>query len=165
MTDRLEQVAALMARHPRAEYFRARLAAAAPIESSPAVPPSPAVERGAAGFAATSPAETGGALLPSPGEMGGPPVHPALLNYTDEAVVALGQFMGRNNLTDIETAMVEFERQNPPPEPVVSGATNWNFFAQRDNGADTAYQMLLKGDDEGFLRVSIPAAIESVRGR
>jgi hypothetical protein len=169
--DRVAAVARVMARHPRAEYFRARLAAAAPIEHqpSPARQPSPsvvAVERGAAGFAATSPAETGGALLPSPDDMGGPPVHPALLQYTSEALVDLGRHMAQYGIVDIETGMKEFERLHPPPEPVAGSRTNWNFFEQRDKGADsTAYRMLLKGDDEGFLRQAIPAAIESVRGR
>jgi hypothetical protein len=62
--------------------------------------------------------------------------------------------------------MAAFEKANPPPEPVVSGGTNWAFFdrqsaiAESDNGLAE----LLRGDDEGFLRKSIPLAINSVRG-
>ena len=87
-------------------------------------------------------------------------------NYTDEAVLQLHRLMQQHNISDPMVAMLVFEKMHPPPEPVVSGATNWNFFDQRDSGADSAaYQLLLKGDFDGFERVAVPAAIESVRGR
>ena len=90
----------------------------------------------------------------------------ALLHWTDEGLQQLGQFMGRNGLTDIEAAIPLFERENPPPEPVVGGATNWDFFDRRDSGADSAaYEMLLNGDYEGFERVAVPAALAEVRGQ
>ena len=87
-------------------------------------------------------------------------------HYTDEGALQLQQFMQQHSIADPMVAMLAFEQLNPSPEPVVSGATNWNFFDRRDKGADSAaYEMLLKGDYEGFERVAIPAALNEVRGR
>jgi hypothetical protein len=89
-------------------------------------------------------------------------------NYTDEAVEGLEKFAAANGISDPGRAMAEFEKRNPPPEPVVSGGTNWAFFDQRTNGAasaDNGLAELLRGDDEGFLRKSIPAALAEVRGQ
>jgi hypothetical protein len=85
-------------------------------------------------------------------------------HYTDEAVEGLEQFMEKHGIADHELAMPAFEKKNPPPEPVVSGGTDWNFFDQRDN-PESGLEMLLKGDQEGFLRKAVPAALAEVRGR
>jgi hypothetical protein len=162
--SRLDQIAAQLARHPRAADFAKRLAAAA-IEQAPAVFSSAAVEpAGAPPHATASPA-------PGAGTRQAPREQEVIrlareAHYTDEGALQLQQFMQQHDISDPMVAMLAFEQLNPSPEPVVSGATNWNFFDQRDSGADSAaYQLLLKGDFDGFERVAIPAAIESVRGR
>jgi hypothetical protein len=84
--------------------------------------------------------------------------------YTDEAVEGLEKFMEEHGIADHELAMPAFEKKNPPPQPVVSGGTDWNFFDQRDN-PESGLELLLKGDQEGFLRKAVPAALAEVRGQ
>jgi hypothetical protein len=157
MPSRLDRVAERLSRDPRSRFLLEKIAASQ-NEPSPArqVSVPAAVEGPEAALALRS---------PSPGPSG-LPVPAALLHWTDESIAQLGAFMAEHGISDPELAMVEFEKQHPPPEPVAGSRTNWNFFGRRDNGADNAaYEMLLHGDYEGFLRKSIPAALAEVRGQ
>jgi hypothetical protein len=161
--SRLDQIAAQLARHPRAADFAKRLAAAA-IEQAPVATLATVEPAGAPPHATASPA-------PGAGTRQAPREQEVIrlareAHYTDEGALQLQQFMQQHSIADPMVAMLVFEKMHPPPDPVVGGGTNWNFFDRRDSGADNAaYQLLLKGDFDGFERVAVPAAIESVRGR
>ena len=83
--------------------------------------------------------------------------------YMDEGLDKLEAYMEEKGVADHEIAIPAFEKLNPPPEPVVSGNSRFNFFDQppQDMGLD----LLMKGDDEGFLRKAIPSALKEARGQ
>jgi hypothetical protein len=86
--------------------------------------------------------------------------------YTDEGIAKLREFMRQHGVTDARVAAVAYEQLNPPPPPVETGGSAWNFFAQPPVTAEnTGLDLLLQGDDEGFLRVSVPLAIKEARGQ
>lgn len=85
--------------------------------------------------------------------------------YTEEGLTELEAFMEKNGVADHELAIPAFERLHPPPEPVVSGGSRWNFFDQQAGANDEALKALMSGNDEGFLSVAVPAALKDVRGR
>ena len=83
--------------------------------------------------------------------------------YTDEGLEKLEAWMEKRGVADHEIAIPAFERENPPPEPVVTGGRGWDFF----NGIpkdQPDLQALLNGNDEAFLATAIPAALNDVRG-
>jgi hypothetical protein len=87
--------------------------------------------------------------------------------YTDEGVQKLEQFMSERGIADHATAAAEYDKLNPPPDPVETGGSAWAFFDQRETaaaGGGGLELLLLQGDDEGFLRVSVPLALRNVRG-
>lgn len=83
---------------------------------------------------------------------------------TDEALTALEDFMEKNGVADHELAMPAFERLHPPPEPVVSASSRWNFFDQMEGATGEANKALLEGRDEAFLAAMLPAALKEGRG-
>jgi hypothetical protein len=83
--------------------------------------------------------------------------------YNDEGITKVEEFMEKRSVADHEIAMAAFERENPPPEPVATGGTRWNFFDQRDAG-NLGLDALMKGDDDGFLAQALPAALKEGRG-
>lgn len=85
--------------------------------------------------------------------------------YTDEGMTELEAFMEKNGVADHELAIPAFERLHPPPEPVVSGGSRWDFFGAPTEGGDVSLDALMKGNDEAFLSQAIPAALKDVRGR
>jgi hypothetical protein len=86
--------------------------------------------------------------------------------YTDEGVQKLEQFAQERGIADHATAAAEYERENPPPQPVETGGSAWAAFATpRATAENSGLDLLLQGDDDGFLRVSIPLALREVRGR
>ena len=85
--------------------------------------------------------------------------------YTEEGLTELESFMEKNGVADHELAIPAFERLHPPPEPVVSGGSRWNFFDQAANANDEAMKALMSGNDEQFLGTQIPLALKEVRGR
>lgn len=85
--------------------------------------------------------------------------------YTGEGLDKLEDFMEKNNIADHKLAIPAFERANPPPEPVVTGGSRWNFFdVQEGVESDAALKDLLNGNDESFLARTVPAALKEVRG-
>ena len=85
--------------------------------------------------------------------------------YTEEGMKGLEDFMEKNGIADHMLAIPAFERLNPPPEPIVTGGSRWNFFDVRDGAEnEAALKDLLSGNDEGFLARAIPAALKEVRG-
>ena len=83
--------------------------------------------------------------------------------YNDEGLTKVEELMEKRGIADHEAAMALFERENPPPEPVSTGGSRWNFFDQRDAG-NLGLDKLLAGDDEGFLAQALPTALKEGRG-
>ena len=88
--------------------------------------------------------------------------------YTEEGLTELESFMEKNGVADHELAIPAFERLHPPPEPVVSGGSRWNFFDQAGEGvAGGMLKQLMDshGDDENALGGLVGVALKDVRGR
>lgn len=87
--------------------------------------------------------------------------------YTDEGVAKLEEWMEKRNVADHEIAVAAYERENPPPEPVVTGGSRWNFFdSVGGNSGDAALDQFMKtGNDDQFLSTMIPEALKEARGR
>ncbi len=88
--------------------------------------------------------------------------------YTEEGLTELESFMEKNGVADHELAIPAFERLHPPPEPVVSGGSRWNFFDQNDQGAAGGLLKQLmdsQGQDENAIGGLINVALKDVRGR
>lgn len=83
--------------------------------------------------------------------------------YDDVGVEKIEEFMEKRGVADHEIAMAAYERENPPPPPIATGGSRWNFFDQRDAG-NLGLDALLKGDDEGFLAQALPIALREGRG-
>ena len=84
--------------------------------------------------------------------------------YTQEGIDAVEQLMEKRGIADHEAARALHEKLNPPPEPVVTGGTRWNFFDRAEELAGKeAYDALMSGNDEKFLAYAIPAALKEVR--
>lgn len=83
--------------------------------------------------------------------------------YTAEGLEKLEEFMEKNGVADHSLAIPAFEKLNPPPEPVMTGSSGWNFFDQaKDN---LSIEALMKGDTDAFLAQAIPDALKDARGR
>lgn len=85
--------------------------------------------------------------------------------YTDEGIAAVEKLMEERGIPDHEAAASLHEKLQPPPEPVVTGGSRWNWFdrnAEAEN--DVAYKALMSGDDDGWLARSIPQALKEARG-
>lgn len=86
--------------------------------------------------------------------------------YTEDGLKALEDFMEKEGVASHKIAMAAYERENPPPEPVSTGGSRWDFFgAPSGDAADINLDALMKGNDEAFLQQAIPAALKDVRGR
>ncbi len=87
--------------------------------------------------------------------------------YTEEGLQQLEDFMEKNGVADHELAIPAFERLHPPPEPVMSGGSRWNFFDQTEaDGGDAILKSFMDTDnDEAFLGAMVPRALKDVRGR
>lgn len=83
--------------------------------------------------------------------------------YNDDGIAKIEELMEQRGVADHEVAAAYFERENPPPDPVVTGGSRWNFFDMPKD--DVSLDALMKGDDEGFLRQAVPAALKDARGR
>jgi hypothetical protein len=88
--------------------------------------------------------------------------------YTEEGLATLRNFARQHGVSDLRIAAVAYAELHPDPPPVETGGSSWNFFAAQDPAvtAETSgLDLLLKGDDEGFLAVSVPAALREARRR
>lgn len=88
--------------------------------------------------------------------------------YTDEGLQQLEEFMEKNGVADHELAIPAFERLHPPPEPVVSGGSRWNFFDQNEQDPSAGLLKGLmdsQGQDENALGGLVGVALKDVRGR
>lgn len=85
--------------------------------------------------------------------------------YNDDGIQKIEELMEKRGVADHEVAASFFEKENPPPEPAVTGNSRWDFF----NGGslatdDTLIGKLMAGDDEAFLASAVPIAIKDARG-
>ena len=83
--------------------------------------------------------------------------------YNDDGIAKIEELMEQRGVADHEVAAAYFERENPPPDPVVTGGSRWNFFDMPKD--DVSLDALMKGDDEAFLRQAVPAVLKDMRGR
>jgi hypothetical protein len=82
-----------------------------------------------------------------------------------EGIEAVEKLMTDEGIPSHEAARLLYEKRNPPPEPVVTGGSRWNFFDRAADAAnDTAFKALMDGDDETWLAHAIPAALKEARG-
>ncbi len=85
--------------------------------------------------------------------------------YTDEGLDKLETYMEKHGVADHEIAIPAFERENPPPEPVATGSSRWNFFDMRDQQGQPDLKALLEGNDEQFLGSAIQSVLNETRGK
>ena len=83
--------------------------------------------------------------------------------YTDEGLTQLEEWMEKRGVADHTIAMPAFERENPPPDPVMTGGQRWNFFDQPKD--DISLKPLFEGNEDAFLGPAINSALKDVRGR
>ena len=81
--------------------------------------------------------------------------------YTDEGLEKLEKWMEERGVADHSIAMPAFERENPPPEPIMTGGQRWNFFDEPKD--DLSMKPLFEGNDDGFLGPAIATALRDVR--
>jgi hypothetical protein len=91
---------------------------------------------------------------------GGPAAGLVAQGWTQEAAAQIQQLAAQRGL-DIASAAALFERQHPPPEPVMTGGPRY-FPPPPQATIDLA--PLYRGEDEVFLDRAIPAALSEVRG-
>jgi hypothetical protein len=84
--------------------------------------------------------------------------------FTDEGMSALEDWMIKHEVADHEIAIPAFERENPPPEPVMTGSQGWNFFDTQSK-EDVSLKPLLEGNEDAFLGPAIQTALRDVRTR
>jgi hypothetical protein len=85
--------------------------------------------------------------------------------FTEEGLATLRAFARQHGVPDLRIAAIAYDELYPPPQPVETGGTSWNLFAEPAvTTSETGLDLLLAGDDDGFLCVSVPLAIKSVRG-
>lgn len=84
--------------------------------------------------------------------------------YTDEGLDKLEKWMEDHSIADHALAMPAFERENPPPEPIMTGGQRWDFAAP-ETRQDVSLKSLFEGNEDGFLGPAIQSALKEVRGR
>jgi hypothetical protein len=84
--------------------------------------------------------------------------------YTDEGLTQLEAWMEKKGVADHTLAIPAFERENPPPEPVMTGGQRWNFF-DKPTQEDPNYKALLEGREDDFMGQAIGSALRDVRSQ
>lgn len=88
--------------------------------------------------------------------------------YGEEGIEAIGKLMEDRGIADHEAAAALYERMNPPPAPIMSSGTGFDFFGGLgEDGAGEALKMLIdsRGEaDDAFLGRMVPIAINEARG-
>ena len=84
--------------------------------------------------------------------------------YTDEGLEKLEKWMEDHSVADHGIAIPAFERENPPPEPIITGGQKWNFFEPNTSG-DVSLKPLFEGNEDAFLGPAIQSALSDVRNR
>jgi hypothetical protein len=84
--------------------------------------------------------------------------------YTDEGLTQLETWMEKRGVADHTIAIPAFERENPPPPPVLTGGQSWNFFDQKTR-EDVDLKPLFDGNEDAFMNKAIAAALNDVRNQ
>lgn len=84
--------------------------------------------------------------------------------YLDEGLEKLEKWMEEHGVADHAIAMPAFERENPPPEPIMTGGQNWNFATPEDRQA-ADLKPLFEGNEDAFLGPAIRNALAEARGQ
>lgn len=82
--------------------------------------------------------------------------------YQDEGIAAIEKLMEQKGIVDHEDAEAIWRDRNPPPPPAVSSGSRFDIFNPPKED-DAAMKALMAGDDETFLRMTVPDAILSGR--
>lgn len=86
--------------------------------------------------------------------------------YTEDGLKELEDYMEKNGIADHEIAIPAFERLHPPPEPVASGNSRWDFFGPPpEGGQEAGLDALMNQNYDAFEALAIPAALRDVRSR
>lgn len=82
--------------------------------------------------------------------------------YTGEGLEAVEKLMEERGIADHEAGVALFERQNPPPAPLISGGNRWDWAAP-DTKNTPDLKPLYDGNEDAFLGPAIANAIKEVR--
>lgn len=81
--------------------------------------------------------------------------------YSEEAIAEVEKIMHERNIFDHEAAAALYEKMNPPPEPVMTGSSRFDWF---DGPKDAPnIKDLWEGNYDAFLAKAIPAARQMAR--
>ena len=84
--------------------------------------------------------------------------------YTDDGLKALEEFKAERGILDYEDAIAAYERRNPPPTPVATGGSRWDFLSVPESEAPDL-KPLLEGNEDAWLNKTITQTLREVRGQ
>jgi len=84
--------------------------------------------------------------------------------YTEEGLEEVHKLMEERGIADHEAAAALYERMNPPPEPLITGGTRWDWAAPETKNAPDL-KPLFEGRDDEFLGPAIANALKEARGQ
>ena len=84
--------------------------------------------------------------------------------YTAEGLEQLEKFMEEEGIANHVHAIPAFERVNPPPKPVETGGSRWDFFGAKETQPPDL-KALLEGNDEAFLGPAIADTLTQIRSQ
>lgn len=82
--------------------------------------------------------------------------------YADEGLAKLEKFMEEQGILNHEAAIPYYEQLNPPPVPVTSSGSRWDFFGPQPTDSPDL-KLLYEGHDEQWLNTVIPDTLNRVR--
>ena len=84
--------------------------------------------------------------------------------YTADGLKALEEFKAEHGILDYEDAIAAYERRNPPPTPVATGGSRWDFLSVPEAEAPDL-KPLLEGNEDAWLNKTITQTLRDVRGQ
>ena len=84
--------------------------------------------------------------------------------YTADGLKVLEEFKAERGILDYEDAIAAYEARNPPPTPVSTGGSRWDFLSVPEAEAPDL-KPLLEGNDDAFLNKTIADTLRIERQR
>ncbi len=84
--------------------------------------------------------------------------------YTDDGLKALEEFKAEAGILDYEDAIAAYERRNPPPTPVATGGSRWDFLSVPE-AEEPDLKPLIEGNEDAFLNKTIAETLRIERQR
>lgn len=84
--------------------------------------------------------------------------------YTADGLKQLEEFKAEHGILDYEDAIAAYERRNPPPTPIATGGSRWDFLNVPEAEAPDL-KPLLEGNDDAFLNKTIADTLRMERQR